>query len=413
MLGGFWLLITAALFLVSLLLHQVPLLLVALLFFLVGGIARLWGRYCLNRVEYRRRLSANRAFFGDEIHLDIEVSNRKPLPLPWMQVDDEIPCEVTLLKGKTSSSYRPPRMLLTNLFSLTWYHKVTRRYPVKCTQRGYFAFGPARIRSGDLFGFFSRETEVPQTDYLMVYPRLVPLEKLGITSRQPLGDILTRRHIFQDPILTMGVREYHFGDSLKGIHWKTTARRGQLLTKLAETTTTVDMGIFFDVRTVKPPFWGSMPELLELGVVASASIANFALASGYRVGLYVNQNKQFTDEPTRLPPSQHPDQLQFMLESLAQVHSTETIPIARLVLQESRNLPWGSTIVVITAVPTEALLAALVNMKRAGRRVALVTIGGPETPFSQDSLSVYHIKQDVLSSDLDTLTLEEMHHQDF
>lgn len=407
MLGGFWLLITGLLFLASLILHQVPLLLVALLFFLVGGVARLWGRYCLRRIDYRRRLSTNRAFFGDEIHLDIEVSNRKPLPLPWVQIDDEIPHEVTLLKGKTSLSNRAPRMLLSNLFSLTWYHRVTRRYPLRCAQRGYFTFGPARVRSGDLFGFFSREMEVPQTDHLIVYPRIVPLERLQITSRQPLGDFLTRRHIFQDPILTVGVREYHSGDSLKRIHWKTTARRGQLLTKVAETTTTIDLGIFFDVRTVKPPLWGSVPELLELGVIVAASIADHALASGYRVGLYVNQNKQYSDEPMRLPPSQHPDQLLLILESLAQVHPTESTPIARLVLQQSRNLPWGSTLLAITAVPTEALLATLANMKRAGRRVALITVGHPEPLISRDGLPVYHVKDDVLPHDLKTLRIEE------
>jgi len=52
----------------------------------------------------------------------------------------------------------------------------------------------------------------------MVYPKIVPLEKLGIPSRQPLGEIRTRNHLFHDPVLTMGIREYQFGDSMKSIH---------------------------------------------------------------------------------------------------------------------------------------------------------------------------------------------------
>ena len=220
MLGNYWLLIAALLFIVSLITHQVPLLLISLLFILARGVARLWERYCLVRIDYHRRLSAHRAFFGDEVQLEVEVANRKPLPLSWIQIDDEVPSDVTFQKVRTTPSHKANRSLLTNLLSLSWYHKVTRRYHMRCLQRGFFAFGPTRIRSGDLFGFFSRGMEVQQVDYLMVYPRILPLEKLGIISNQPVGDIRTKRHIFQDPILTLGVRDYYFGDSLKKIHWK-------------------------------------------------------------------------------------------------------------------------------------------------------------------------------------------------
>jgi len=406
MLGSYWLFIAALLFIISLILHQVPLLLVSLLFFLTGGVARLWKRYCLTRVEYQRRLSANRVFFGEEVQLEIEVANRKPLPLPWIQIDDEIPAEVTLLKGRTSPTLETTRVLLPNLLSLNWYHKVKRRYPMRCLQRGYFTFGPASIRSGDLFGFFSQEMELKQIDYLMVYPRIVPLEKLGIPSKQPLGDIRTRSHIFQDPVLTSGVRDYHFGDSLKRIHWKTTARLGKLQTKVFEPTTTIDMGIFLDVRTMPPPIWGSVPRLLELAIIAAASIANHAIAAGYRVGLYANQRKRFPDEPIQIPPSQHTDQLLRILEALAQLDPSETMPIARLVQQEGRNLPWGSTLVVISAMPTDTLFSTLVKMKRAGRRVALILVGGSEPPISKDGLTVYHIRDDVIWRDLETLRME-------
>jgi len=405
--GSYWLFIAAALFVISLFLHQVPLILVSLLLFLVTGVTRLWERHCLTRVEYKRKLSSNRVFFGEEVQLEIEVANRKPLPLPWIEIDDEVPSEVTLLKGRTLPSHKKARLVLTNLLSLAWYHKVKRRYPIRCLQRGYFAFGPTRIRSGDLFGFFKREREIQQVDYLIVYPKVVPLEKLGIPSKQPLGDIRTRNHIFQDPILTLGVRDYHFGDSFKRIHWKSTARLGRLQTKIFEPTTTIDMGIFLDVRTVKPPIWGTITQLLELGIIAAASISNHAMTAGYQVGLYVNQRKRFSGEPIRIPPSQHTDQMQHMLEALAQIpSSSESMPIARFISQEGRSLPWGSTMVVITAAPTDALLSTLTQMKRAGRRVALVLVGGPEPSISNNGLTMYHIPDDIAWRELETLPIK-------
>ena len=405
MIGELWLFFTIVLLIVSIIIKQVPLFLVALLFFMAGGLARLWDKYSLNRVEYRRRLSSHRVFFGEEVKMEVEVSNRKPLPLPWLQADDEIPKEVTLLKGKTMSDYSLTHQLLSNLFSISWYHKVKRHYTIQCPQRGYFTFGPTKISSGDMFGFYTRYKELDTSDYLIVYPKIVPLEKLGIPSMQPLGEIRTRNHLFQDPVLTMGIREYQYGDSLKSIHWKSTARTGRLQTKIFEPTTTIDMGIFLDVRTVQPPYWGVITEKLELAIVAAASMANDALSEGYRVGLYVNQNNPDSPELVRLPPNRHPEQLKRILEALAMIKPVYTTPIAEVLLQESRNLPWGSTMVVITAVPTEPLLSALLRMKRVGRKVVLITIGSHKA-ISSNGLMTYHVDEAIGWEKMENLSLQ-------
>ena len=404
MIGKLWLFFTFVLLIISIITKQVPLFLVSLLFFMAGGVARLWDNYSLHRVEYHRRLSSHRVFFGEEVQMEVEVSNRKPLPLPWLQVDDEIPKEVTLLKGKTTQDYSMTHQLLSNLFSINWYHRIKRHYSIQCPHRGYFAFGPTKISSGDMFGFFTRYQEIDSLDNLMVYPKIVPLEKLGIPSRQPLGEIRTTNHLFQDPVLTMGIREYRYGDAMKSIHWKSTARTGQLQTKIFEPTTTVDMGIFLDIRTVKRPIWGVVSEKLELAIVAAASIANEALSEEYRVGLYVNQNNPDSPELIRIPPNRHPEQLKRILEALAMIQPIYSTPIEGLVMTESRNLPWGSTMVVITAVPTEPLLSVLFRMKRVGRKVVLITIGGVE-PVSSNGLTSYHVSDDIAWEKMETLSL--------
>ncbi len=392
--GDYWLFIAVLILIISLALHQVPLALISLLFILTGGVSRLWNRYCLHRVEYRRRLSQNQAFFGDEIVFEIEVTNRKPLPLPWLQIEDELPEKVTLLKGKTTTT-QEERVILNNIFPINMYHRVKRRFPMRCLQRGIFIFGPTNIRSGDLFGFFRKDMKIDKLDYLLVYPRLVPLEKLGIPSQQLFGDIRLKTHLFQDPVLTAGVRDYHSGDSLKRIHWKSTARLGKLQTKVYEPTTTIDISIFLDVRTLRAPLWGSVVQLQELGIMAAASISQQALKDGFRVGLYVNQITRFSSGMVTVPHSQHPDQLLHILEALAQLHQVETVPMVRFLRQEASNLPWGSTLLVISAQPVNELLGALLDLKRVGRSVALVQVGGSVPEVSAGNLKVYHISDDV------------------
>jgi uncharacterized protein (DUF58 family) len=395
--GDNWLWLAALILIISLALHQVALALICLLFLLTGGVARLWNRFCLRRIEYRRRLSHHQAFFGDEIVFEIEVTNRKPLPLPWLQVEDELPEKVDLLKGK-AEALAEERVVLTNIFPINMYHRVKRRFPMRCPQRGVFAFGPTYIRSGDLFGFFRREKKFETLDYLLVYPRLVPLEKLGIPSRQLFGDIRLKRHLFQDPVLTAGVRDYIPGDSLKRIHWKSTARLNRLQTKVYEPTTTVDISLFYDVRTLKAPLWGSVYQLQELGIIAAAAISRQALQEGFRVGLHVNQVTRFSPGMVKVPHSGHPEQLRHILEALAQLHQSETVPMASLVRQETSSLPWGSTLLVVAAEPSEDLLATLLDLKRVGRSVALVKVGGQpqERPeLSAGGLKVYYISDDV------------------
>jgi uncharacterized protein (DUF58 family) len=395
--GDYWLLLAVLILIISLALQQVALALICLLFLLTGGVSRLWNRFCLHRIDYRRRLSHNQVFFGEEIVFEIEVANRKPLPLPWLRIEDELPLKVDLLKGKAENSVED-RVILTNIFPINMYHRVKRRFPMRCLQRGTFIFGPTRIYSGDLFGFFRREMSVEKLDYLLVYPRLVPLEKLGIPSRQLFGDIRLRRHLFQDPVLTAGVRDYIPGDSLKRIHWKSTARLGRLQTKVYEPTTTIDISLFLDVRTLKAPFWGSVYQLQELGIITAASISQHALEAGFRVGLHVNQITRFSLGMLKVLHSGHPDQLRHILEALAQVHQSETIAMAKYIRQEASSLPWGSTLLVVAAQPSEELLAVLLDLKRVGRSVALVKVGGsPEegSGLGAGDLKVYYVSDDA------------------
>lgn len=403
MLGSAWLFIAVALFLAAVILRQVPLLLVSLLFFLASGVARLWAHYALQRVQYSRSLSASRVFFGETITLELHIANRKLLPLPWVRVEDEVPEELTFLRGRLSPSYKPTRQVLSNLLSLGWYHLLTRRYPVKCLKRGFFTFGPATIKSGDLFGFFQRETTEERLDYLLVYPPVVPLEELGIPSRDPFGDLRLRRHLFQDPVRVVSTRDYAYGDPLKYIHWKASARLQRLQSRVFEATTTMDLALFLDSATV--PFWGISEQLLESAVIAAASIASYAISQGYRTGLYVNEPYRNTDRMIRLPPSEHPEQLQRVLEALAHVKGWPLLSVERVLEREGPGLPWSATVVVVTALPTGLLLATLDRFRRAGRRVALIVVGTQSEGRSMNGIPVYQVSDQVYWREVSSLQI--------
>ncbi|MCA9849916.1 MAG: hypothetical protein KC461_04630, partial [Dehalococcoidia bacterium] len=67
------------------------LILIAAMVFGAGGLARLWARLSLDRVTYTRRLSERRVFVGEAVDLEIEVTNDKVVPVPWIEVRETLP----------------------------------------------------------------------------------------------------------------------------------------------------------------------------------------------------------------------------------------------------------------------------------------------------------------------------------
>src|SRR5216684_832207 len=187
--GEVWLWLIGGVLFSSLLLREGQLFVVALILLLVAGTSRIWERYCLVGLGYRRSLEQSRAFFGEQVPLTLEIVNAKALPLAWLEVEDNVPgLGLTLQPAHLGPSHIPGRRLLTMLLSVRWYERVRRHYTITCGARGVHPFGPATLRTGDVFGLAAQEIEIPGEDYLLVYPKIVSLERLGLPARNPFGD---------------------------------------------------------------------------------------------------------------------------------------------------------------------------------------------------------------------------------
>ncbi len=401
-----WLGTAILLVLLGLLVHQPVAFVLGVVLLLGAAASYLWDRYCLWGVEYHRVFSPRRAFYGEEITLSVEVTNRKILPLAWLEAVDELPVDLEVLDGRIIPSLRQRRQHLVNLFSTRWYERVRRRFRLRCTARGYFRLGPVRLRSGDLFGFTFRGRDVELSDHLIVYPKVVPLEALGLPPLHPLGEARSPRLLFEDPTRTVGTRDYLPGDPLRRLHWKATAKVGALQSRLYESTLTHRLVLFVNMDTLGEyaEYRGFVRPLLELNMMVAASTAYWAHEHGYPVGLYANG---FLPEGLRwigLPPALNPAHLATILEALAKVFATPVMPIGDLLQLAARELPWGTTAVIVTAVVDVPLETSVLRLREAGHGVVMVLIGDrARTPSV--SVPVFRVGGEVGWRALDELRL--------
>jgi uncharacterized protein (DUF58 family) len=395
-----WLYFIGGLALIGLLLREGQLFVVALILLLTLALSRLWERYCLVGLSYRRELGQTRAFFGEEIPLTIEIINDKPLPLAWLEIDDGVPAaaQTQITPGGVRPSHIPGRRTLGMLLSIRWYERIRRHYCVRCNARGYLAFGPATLRTGDIFGFTTRELEFPHEDYLLIYPRVVSLDRLGLPAADPFGDVpLRQQWLFEDPLRTVGVREYRPGDSPRRLNWKATARAPgqQLQVKLFEPTTTHRVLVILNISTsdVNWSWAGYDPEVLEASITTAASVASWATERGFLVGLTANGKLYRSSGAIRIPPSRDPHQLMHVLEALARLVPMPTMTPETLIQVEEHGLAYGTTVVLVTANLTDQLVRQLRRLHSAGHRPAVLLISSEDQPLARlDGLPAYAIR---------------------
>lgn len=369
-----WLEFAVMMVILAALLGQETLLTLSSLLVVTLPLAWVWQRVAFLGVSYQRQLSETRVFEGETVQLTLRVSNRKWLPLAWLRVSDSLPLAISPREKALAPSHLPLSGILESRASLLWNERARWEYTIPCNKRGYYGLGPAQIATGDLFGLFERALDVPRIDRLIVYPRIDAIEEWGLPPKEPFGDARTRVPVFQDPTRIRGLRDYHPEDAPKHIHWRATARHNALKVKQYDPTINFNWVFFLNLATYEQAWRGVDSERAERAIRLTASLANFASAQKYAFGLVANGTFPDSDQRLRVLPGRDPEQLRNVLEALAAVSYYIALPIEQLLRRESATLPWGATLIVVTPLVTDNLLAEVLHLHDVGRKMALVSL---------------------------------------
>ena len=359
------------------------------------GIARFWNRVALQKLTYERKFPQERVFFGDDIYMDLVLSNRKPIPLAWLDIEDQLPQGIMPSSAALRRNLQSGIDSLSHATAVAWYERIRWRYRIDVVGRGEYHIGPARMESGDPFGFFRSRKIASRLDTLVVYPKVYPLDDIGIPPARPLGEIRGGLEIFPDPSRPAGIREYVRGDPLKTIDWKATAKQQRLMVRTFEPSSSHTVIIAAAVDTMEPYWLSLSPEDLERVISIAASMALFISERQYSVGLFSNDMPVLSQRSMTVPPSSEPAHLHTILTALALTRPFAPNAMSSALLEQSRKFPFGSTIVLCTNIITQSLMLAIAELKQRGFRFTVLYTGAEVVENPPPDVLFYHLREHI------------------
>jgi uncharacterized protein (DUF58 family) len=359
--------------------------------------SRMLSRVWIENISAERecnRLSAN---IGDRVAVVVNVRNRGMLPVAWLLLEDLLPLSALI--------YRPPNLEVEGqrlqLKMVAGHGKCAVLYQLHCNRRGYYQIGPLVLETGDLFGLHRRYRVATEPHFLLVYPEVVPLLGYDVASRRPIGEIRLQHRLYEDPTRIAGVRRYEAGDPLNRVHWRATARTGQLHSKVYEASTIAGATILLDFHEASHAKKDE-PYRSDLAVTAVASIANAIYEMGQQIGLISNardaadrirQEGWRSDDyrtrsaargaaamldrserlqPIVVPTRRGPETLMQIQQVLARAELTDGLDFPQLVSDTISRLPRDATVVAILPAASEAVILTLQMLHRRGFAVTAI-----------------------------------------
>jgi uncharacterized protein (DUF58 family) len=234
----------------------------------------------VTRTRYRltcsRRLEPGQVPVGQRANVVLRLENVSRLPTGLLLMEDTLPYS---LGGR-------PRFVLDRVRP-RGIRSV--QYPVRADVRGRYVIGPLSVQLTDPFGMVELSRSFSSVDTLTVTPVVHPLPHIRLGGDWAGGGDSSARSVSTQGEDDAATREYHQGDDLRKVHWRSTARVGELMVRREEQPWQSRAAVALDTRAAAHR--GDGPgSSFEWAVSAAASVAVHLSHDGYSLRLLTDAN---------------------------------------------------------------------------------------------------------------------------
>jgi uncharacterized protein (DUF58 family) len=352
----------------------------------------LFKKLVLRNVQYKRYFTQTSCFQDEQINMVEEMENRKRLPIPWLYVESSLESSLqfsgqdnfSVSKGEYDQNHG-------SFFTLSGYQRIRRTHDLTPRRRGIYSLRTVTLTSGDLFSMNRITKQIPLHSTITVYPKplTLPLEHLPYHSWQ--GDHVVKRFIMPDPFVVAGTRPYQYGDSLRHVNWKATARSAQLQVHQYEFTANRKL-LVVNIED-NAEMWRTVTnfELIERFINYAAGITERVIAQGMEAGFAANTRSRESAESALLLPAAGQGQWHALLELMAGLQLERTEALSDMLVRLADEGLSQLDILVISSYWNEATeQAAHMLRQRQNAVLALLTDeleGWQEGEGKQDATS--------------------------
>ena len=338
-------------------------------------LAQFWNKNIFKNLTIKRKLSKNRVNIGDKIYYEIEMENKKFLPVLGLILKDKVTVGIDFINDSFSQNVPGNNFdLFQDFFSLKWYEKINRKYDLIPQKRGYYRFGEGNIFYSGIFGFYKNKLSDDNYCELIVYPKILNAKNLNVNLKQLFGSNISEGWIYKDSLNKVGIRDYESTDDIKKINWKSSARHNKLESNIYKPSYDKEIHIFLSTLTTENWWEGINSNLLELLIIYAASIANYSLSKGYQVGLYSDGLIKRSSSSLKLKAGKGSLHKKTLFSNLAMLQSADKMKFSNILYREKKSIKNSSTVIVILAIINENIKKVL-NQYRKKYNLRLIIIG--------------------------------------
>lgn len=257
-------------------------------------------------------------FEGQEGYLKEIIENRKRLPLAMLKV--KFQTDRHLLFKNTKGSRTTDQYYRNDIFQVNGGEKITRTIKFIGGRRGYYTINTMDLVAGDLLMTKQYVDTMPVNTSLYVYPKFFDSKEFRRSLQQLNGEVLTKRHLLEDPFEYRGIREYQPTDDLRSINWKATAKTGDIKVNQKNYTALQSVRVFINLSDEGPL---KKEECMEASLQIATGLCNYFLKQGIRVSCCCNGVDIINGSPVSLEASAAKGHIENVLRALARVDTSK------------------------------------------------------------------------------------------
>lgn len=288
---------------------------------------------------------------GDNANITIIVENSGIIPTPYVFVESK--ALGSLIEGYCGD------LIFIGIDKSKW---IVNKISFK--KRGIYDFGDIYLEVSDLFCIFKSIKNIHKQLDIKVYPKLYDLSNIKLCGQDSYENLINSKSGIDDFTLIKDIRKYNTGDNLKKVHWKLSAKHGELYVKNFDSVSGKECNLFMNMH-IDNVQNGSNEIIEEDMVDFSLSLTKYMINNRIKTTLFINAKEQ-----KKMQVECKEDFLGIM-ELFLKTKSDGTFEFTSFIKSNLKYISKGNWIGIVSIYVDDKLRNVLMNLKEMGYRVSV------------------------------------------